>query len=69
MKKDKPPKDIGQVKNAFDACFLIQALTKSYDKPSVCPEDDFIFRLRQIAMRGMEKQNEELARLLVEAVK
>ena len=52
----KALKNIEDVENAMDACFLIASTDKKYLEP----DSDFISRLKDIAYRGMQKENEIL---------
>lgn len=60
MAKNKLPKDISEVKDANDACYLITKLTESYADDSGSPEDRFIYDLRQVALKGLQTENESL---------
>jgi hypothetical protein len=62
--KAKLPKGIKDIKTAFDACYLIISRTKNYTTPSICPEDDLIHTLREMALKGMTQENEKLKRAI-----
>ena len=61
MKKPKLPKGIEDVKTAVDALYLIGTLTESYSEDTGSPEDRLIHQLREIALLGMQKDNENVS--------